>query len=963
MADIAHHEGNAAYTRGDLESAEKAYAIAAKLDGSDAKYTSNLSAVYYEQGRYPNALESIYNSWRALRERYKVDETPSTPPLTEPLAPKLALRFMKSKLNGVAARQLSFHGKAPKKRTPESNFGIELDVASFVDSLLKSEGGEKHGELARVWPALAAMKEECSRHSVEECKAGVTEAEKRYRTLPVFKSSLDPILEYYRFGHDPIRSLYYGVDGNPDNEHNIEAKDAIKEKWKSVSFLFGGCGDARHAFATFIHHVELWKQLVRKHNVADEKLPKLHMTLLDIHPAALTRVMLVFTLIRKGSAHEDINKHVETYAAAFYVWSTILMPRWASEIVSETAAEMIEELTGKTPKRWMKIIAVDDTSLARILPVLEYWSKPLPKTMEAFMEVNGSYSGDIVGALGGLMGVKAPQASSLARNKAFQKAKRELKAMSKPVPGIDSENPLYNNCAAEEKLYNEMKILLPPTEFLDRHPMLRKYGKSQDRQSKEDLKKEIMKDWVPNATLFDDWTTEHPAFATPGGIPILHTANPFPLANDIMHWIVPFRDAGTLLVQETTWVVVSMFFDSVSRAMSMMYDDVTIEFCCAELCNGLPRLIAGDLGPRPATFPKKYLRMWLSNTPDYTGSVLTNLVYLTPYLETSKFGMIVWNCLLNPIHFTNLKGITYHYSYMNPSDINRFFSVLIRNEQRRPLEEFHMSAIPRVKLFSSTVSKKEVHQYLSALLFRVLCPPTAPTMPPRLDEPINFVTFFGLLVYLCQKASCPSHWVGDFVQSLVNDTFSTDAVAFTGMLPMTEAKKPRPLAAPRKINLEPWQLEMENILVPSQSALPFAVTLPGRYSTSYEAIKLYRAPVRSTVNRLETPHNTRTAVLIFYRASDAARGDLVASTLPSRVTDLIEGRDSALAGMEVQMLTSPEIVDLHKGYVMWKMSQGRFDRMKKEEWKVMVYITNQARIGSNSVEARLWKACGEVGML
>jgi hypothetical protein len=150
-----------------------------------------------------------------------------------------------------------------------------------------------------------------------------------------------------QFGHDPIRSLYYGLDGNAKNEHNIDAKDAIREKWKSVAFLFGGCGDgesfqsssrflltypllARHAFATFIHHVEIWKQMVNTHNIEDEKLPKLHMTLLDIHPAALTRVMLVLTLIRKAAAYPHVNQRVETYAAAFYVWSTILMPRWAS---------------------------------------------------------------------------------------------------------------------------------------------------------------------------------------------------------------------------------------------------------------------------------------------------------------------------------------------------------------------------------------------------------------------------------------------------------------------------------------------------------------------------------------------------------------------------------------------------------------------------------------------------------
>ena len=165
---------------------------------------------------------------------------------------------------------------------------------------------------------------------------------------------------------------------------------------------------------------------------------------------------------------------------------------------------MISELTGKTKRRGTQIIAIDETSLARILPILEYWSKPLPKTMEAFMDVNGFKGGDPGDALlAGIMGIKTSETKQcLARNQSFQNAKRELKAMGKPVPGIDPENILYNNSAAEEKLFSEMKIMLPPIQFIDRHPMLKKYGKTQDRQTKEGLKREIMEDWVPNASLF-----------------------------------------------------------------------------------------------------------------------------------------------------------------------------------------------------------------------------------------------------------------------------------------------------------------------------------------------------------------------------------------------------------------------------------------------------------------------------
>lgn len=145
------------------------------MDPTDPVYPSNLSAVYFEQGQYLKSIEAIISSWRAIRVKHAVDGKPNTPPLSNTLAPKLATRFAKAKLNGALSGAFSLHDKKPKKKqTSESNYGIEQDMDKFVGAYLeensRSLADGKVEELRAVWSEWQVMVSRCHIHEREACQ-------------------------------------------------------------------------------------------------------------------------------------------------------------------------------------------------------------------------------------------------------------------------------------------------------------------------------------------------------------------------------------------------------------------------------------------------------------------------------------------------------------------------------------------------------------------------------------------------------------------------------------------------------------------------------------------------------------------------------------------------------------------------------------------------------------------------
>jgi len=138
-----------------------------------------------------------------------------------------------------------------------------------------------------------------------------------------------------KLGHDPVQSLMYGLFGSTTDQYRLDGNPDYTNQ-REWSFLFGGSGDgellqfleiffyslliARHVFGTLIHLAHMSTRGGKNANF------KVHLTLMDIHPAPLARILVIFSLLDQIRLSKDSSKRVELHAALFYLYTSVLMP-------------------------------------------------------------------------------------------------------------------------------------------------------------------------------------------------------------------------------------------------------------------------------------------------------------------------------------------------------------------------------------------------------------------------------------------------------------------------------------------------------------------------------------------------------------------------------------------------------------------------------------------------------------
>jgi len=218
----------------------------------------------------------------------------------------------------------------------------------------------------------------------------------------------------------------------------------------------------------------------------------------------------------------------------------------------------------------------------------------------------------------------------------------------------------------------------------------------------------------------------------------------------------------------------------------------------------------------------------------------------------------------------------------------------------------------------------------------------------KVELPNNIQAFFHLLVYL-HHVGFPSHWLGDFVQSMVSDNMISDMVPYEQTLPVPlSAAEARTVA--RKVHLAAWRTELEVILASVAPALPFSVAIPEDYP-SLEDIKIFKASKVEFKNWRRAGSDMRTmslsspfvkaAGLLFYRGANDTKRDAIVHQLRS----IIEGIGEML-DIEAQFVLAPENVNLHTGEVSWKMGRAWHEKMKAEGWKMSVFRTDMEVTGT-----------------
>jgi len=103
---------------------------------------------------------------------------------------RLATRFLKAKLNAFVTAVLKLHGDGHRDI-------MEKDIDQFLQQTLAQDAGTHH-ELKEMYGIWTGQQKACSEHTAEECDATVVEARRRLRALPIYKSMLCPVFEYYR---------------------------------------------------------------------------------------------------------------------------------------------------------------------------------------------------------------------------------------------------------------------------------------------------------------------------------------------------------------------------------------------------------------------------------------------------------------------------------------------------------------------------------------------------------------------------------------------------------------------------------------------------------------------------------------------------------------------------------------------------------------------------------------------
>ncbi|KAH8904162.1 hypothetical protein BR93DRAFT_971230 [Coniochaeta sp. PMI_546] len=422
-----------------------------------------------------------------------------------------------------------------------------------------------------------------------KCYMHVGQFDKAREVIPLLSDQElknSDVAEYYAIGHDEFQSLY---------DHELEQSSSAGD---SLSFMFCGSGDARHLFTTLL------TMQVNEMMGRTKVCKNLHITILDLKPAALARtlifidMLLVYAIMkmRKTPGIED----APTVMAYLYVGHVI--PAAVNEKLQTQIKGLIDSLEAGEPLfDWLFVPAATAKQVVRCL---RQWQGPLEAPCYRAKTVRKAV-GD-----------------RLEMNREQQKAMLGRLLVSTPQ-GMEQDR----------KSLDDLTVLLPSRGFAERRdsalvPLMMRYEKG-SRDAIKELGDHIDANWVTNPTLIDvDYSERTRAEQEPW----LHSATVEDMVpameSDPIELAVKLPTFGT---GTTVLDAVGKFFDGVSMALVTLSERMKIEALVGEMSDVMERIRWDCLEARskpsggidPSKFPRKYDRIHMSNIPDYVGGLLT----------------------------------------------------------------------------------------------------------------------------------------------------------------------------------------------------------------------------------------------------------------------------------------------------------------------------------------------------
>ncbi|KAK7031941.1 hypothetical protein R3P38DRAFT_3265860 [Favolaschia claudopus] len=964
-ADGFKEEGNALFKDGNFLEAIRLYAKAEAAAPKESVYPANLSAALYEAGDYLACIEAITRSWGLSAQ--------GTLPL------RLATRAAKALAHGVRADTIS--AAALEKHA---------QLIEQLENVAKQEECNPEAESVRVWREWRAIADESV--SGLDRSSATHAARVRLAEIPIARRGINPMLQYYTLGQDEMLSLF--DDWGPRDPYPLRAETFTKKRLSELSFLFGGVGDARNVFATLVGAHRVYKSLAKDKRAA----MRIHLTLLDIHPSALARDLVVLMLMNDCMTADSGTSSTilaEMRATLVYTYAGSIMPAYAHARQQNTIRSLREGLVA-VPPRLPAWLHVDVDAIPHILASLAYWQTNTSKTTNGMMAmfkdnatptmrqmldypgISSGYKKVLQGRLEGPrrtinglvdswgpadargMGIGEPEWSDA-------KVMKELKQRRKWIVDWMLDEHLSGNLPAklggEAEWFKATCALVPPKELWGREPQLmeewKKNRKGMPPFSSEltaQLRRTIESTWKPNMTLFDREYSELSNKSLPHCVGYPNPpADGIHLARMLDSFNKRFGIAkgGDLPPDPDSpaFTHTMRFFDGAIDALKVLDGSIKLEIIYGGLMEELGKMRLETDTRRPKEFPRRFTRAYLSNVPDYTHGILNTAIFVVPCVQNQPHSAVASNCLLNSGIWKNDDEFCHNYSLLHPRNISKYLGCTpIRMDGIMGLISLAPKDLPRP--LSELASRSDLIRWLTRVLLNTCVPGTAGTQNVPVRMPNNLAAFVRLLVHL-HAVGYPGHWLGEFMQTVLSDALVTTAAPYRGTFPIPISELQRTVPA-RRVRLDPWRAEFENILVAAHQGLPFAISLPSDFAKDPNDIAVFEAVVQTKGGDIGTmfgPVQDNVVDIMLYKPPKMLSVDTLSRVVPGILES--DGKMEPKTGT-LCLFSSQESVDLPSRKVSWRLSKARAKKMREEQWVMVVYRTDMQKAVTLPLPANKW---------
>ncbi|KAM7222932.1 hypothetical protein V8F06_001488 [Rhypophila decipiens] len=694
-----------------------------------------------------------------------------------------------------------------------------VSALSAAEKLSDGEEKEKENLLSDLTPMLKLtdQKVDAARERVNIVKH-----------LQRYRPSLHDVAEYYPVGHDVPDSLLdeplfkrLGL-----SIENMKLVPKTNTKDRDVSFLFCGIGDDRHMFATIIGSGAASRNL-RPHNSTNQQpfkfLKALHITVLDLKPPTLAKLLILLGLFAQYHAskksNEDVKVRHNLICAMVYIFIAVVYPPFVHDVVQQSLGRLIDAMEAGTPVcSW---VYVPEHSRAPILHYLKQW--------------------------------QGPAAEAYSNSKRLRDISARQIAMSEQ---------------AEAMMVN---ILAPPKNFDSGDgPELRKLldsVKGNPKKAAANLKSlddYISATWKTNVTWLDlDWERQWKEDSSPFNNPDeMHSGLRF---NAIQVVAAVSRDVQSFKGKQGNTIsrLAGFFAESAEAAIELVESaSLVIEVICGEVAEVMERLqydcyegravgtasaTAGSdnkpqiQGPDPSKFPKTFDRIHLSNIPDYVGGPLNPFLFARPLLKPLPDVSVWFNNLLNCTSFADMDQFNAEYTLLpNESLISKQFQ--LKRQPSPPgvqsfVQEDYMkwdmvhptgSPLPSEKL---PMSRPQLEKWLHAWFLKICLPyPRGQREGYAIHSPFNLTVLLRLMAHLHEVAGYPAHWLAGILRTVCSDSLTTTARPPVRLITTVEdLKKTYP---PKKMNISPYNAELTTLVGHWRPLFEFGFALPQEQTVS-----------------------------------------------------------------------------------------------------------------------------------